>query len=117
MAQTFIELIDRTDLAEWANADNLPLGTIPLEYGSVMDTDFGNHSEAEGRRIAYVESSYLQVGSFFHADQGLSAVLASLADCLANQEDGDTSEFVIPLSEDNSLFVHIILAPDDATRT
>ena len=102
-----IEIIDSTDLAEWANGDDAPLGVIPLEFGSVMDTDFLETMDARGRRIAYMESDYVGMGGFFYSEQGISAVLATIADCLANQGEECTSEFVIPISAEDRIYLCI----------
>jgi hypothetical protein len=103
MTKAIIEYIDRTDMAEWANGSDQPLGTIPLEYGQVLDTDFQPH------HIAYVESDHLGVGGFYTQEQGFSAIFASIADCLANQADDALSEFVIPVSVEDGIFIHITI--------
>ena len=110
---TEIKILDSTDLAEYANAADVPLGVIPLEYGEIADEDFietVNEEETDMRsRIAFVDSSYLSVGGFYHAEQGLSAVLSSIADCLANQEEHDLSEFIIPISATDRLYLYVCI--------
>lgn len=83
-----IETIDKTDMAEYANETDEPLGTIPLQFGSVFDEEFDKEGHA-----AYVESDFLGVGGFYAT---IEKTLAAIAHCIGHQDEGHLSEFVIP---------------------
>lgn len=112
MTHAHIEIIDKVDLAEHANYSGDTLGTISLEHVNIYDVDFICTDEdglesPNTNRIAYVDSEYLGVGGFYTAEQGLSAVLSSIADCLANMEDDQFSEFIIPISKLDRIYLYV----------
>ena len=96
-----IETRDNVDMAEYANDTGQPLGTIDLQFGSVMDTDF----EAAGR-ASYVESDFLGSGGFYAT---IEKTLAAIAHCVGHQEAGYLSEFVIPAHGETTQFLLITI--------
>lgn len=94
-----IETWDNVDMAEYANDSGEPLGTICLEFGTVLDTELDQPG-----RAAYVESDFLGVGGFFDT---VEKALASLAHCIGHQDEGCLSEFVIPAHGETACFLVI----------
>lgn len=112
--KSIIELLDKTDLSDHANgAEGIVLGEIPMEYETLMDDDFINMEDgvetADPNRIAYQSSDWLGTAGFFTGEQTLTAVLATIAECLANQDEGYCSEFVIPISATDRIYLYILI--------
>ena len=111
MAKAVIEVFDKTDLTEYANDACVPLGTIPLEFNSIIDYDFIDTAPGDlvplNRRIAYVSSDHLGFDGFYHASQGMDAVMNAIYECIAYQDEDALSEFVIPVDAIARKYVYI----------
>lgn len=109
-----IEIIDKMDLADYANSMNgIQLGEIPLQFETIMDYDFlltiDGEEVASPDRIAYGGGEHTGSAGFYDAEQGLSAVMSAIGYCLANHEDGLFSDFIIPISATDRLYLYITI--------
>jgi len=97
-----LELFDRTDMAEYANGHpKTLLGMIPLAFTEIFDHDFET-----GNWLAYSAIDHTKIsGAITNDEQGLPALLATIADCIENQGPDDLSEFVIPVSIEDGVFL------------
>lgn len=83
-----VETWDHTDMAEYAAESGEPLGTICLQFSTVLDEELEQPKQA-----AYVDSEFLGVVAFYETT---AEALAAIFFCIGNQDEGYLSQFVLP---------------------
>lgn len=105
-SQAKIEVLDSTDLVEMANGADVPLGTIMLEFGQVTDEEF----LADPSIFGYCTSEHLGGDWFYRTtDSNYKIVFSHIAECLVNQDEGTVSEFVIPISKEDRIYLYVVI--------